>query len=52
MVKRNSTAAVRAEKNTLLPHVFMGFVVVLLSAFLVTQAAAQKDPGPDGRWCC
>lgn len=48
MVKPNSTAAAKAdEKSALLPYVFMGFAVVLLSAFLVTQAAAQKEPGAD-----
>jgi hypothetical protein len=48
MVKPKTTAAAKAERRNLLPYVLTGFVVVLLSAFLVTQAAAQKDPGPDG----
>lgn len=48
MVKPKTIAAPKAEKRTVLPYAVTGFVVILLSAFLVTQAAAQKDPGPDG----
>ncbi|MHA1559739.1 MAG: hypothetical protein ACTSWI_03595 [Alphaproteobacteria bacterium] len=48
MVKPNTTAAAKAEKRPLFPYALTGLAVILLSAFLITQAAAQKDPAPAG----
>ena len=46
MVKPIATATTKAEKRSLFPYALTGLAVILLSAFLITQAAAQKDPVP------
>lgn len=43
---RLTTTTAKTAKRNLLPYAMTGMAVVLLSAFLVSEAAAQKAPGP------
>ncbi len=43
---RLTTTTAKTAKRNLLPYTMTAMAVVLLSAFLVSEAAAQKAPGP------
>ena len=46
MARQISTTAAKTAKRNLVPYTTTALAVVLLAAFLVSEAAAQKAPGP------